>query len=716
MFIKQHDITDCGAACLAAIAAYYKLTLSVAKIRQYASTGEKGTTLLGLIEAATKMGFEAKGVKGTQKSLGKIPLPAIAHLVIEEAIQHYVVIYKVSTRSIRIMDPKDGKMHRKEIEEFNNEWTGVLLLLLPNEQFKIGNQKTTNSLRFWQLIKPHQHVVLQALFGSLIYTILGLCTAIFVQKITDYVLADGNRNLLNLMSMIMIAVLLIQLLVGTIKNLFTMRTGQQIDASLILGYHRHLLRLPQQFFDTMRLGEIISRVNDAVKIRAFINDISISLVLNTFIILFSFALMFTYYWKLASLILMIIPLYVLIYAIGNTVNKKNQRRLMEESAELESQLIESLNTVGTIKRFGLEEFIDLKIETRFIKMLRTLYNSGKVVIFSNSAVELISRLFVVVLLWIGSGYVLDNEITPGELFSFYALIGYFTGPAASLINANKAILDARIAADRLFEIMDLEIEDDSSKIALTPNLIGDICFENISFRYGNKVNIFDNLSVSIKAGSFTAIVGESGSGKSTLIALLQNIYPIQEGSILIGQYSIKYFSTASIRKLLSVVPQKVDLFAGSVIDNIAVGDSEPSMQRVVDVCTQLGIIKFIETLPKGFQTYLGENGATLSGGQKQRIAIARALYRSPEILILDEATSSLDTAAEHDVQRTIDLLTKQHKTIIMIAHRLTTIRHANHIVVLDKGKIIEEGTHHEMIAAEGHYYALWQQQFADINF
>jgi len=716
MFIKQHDITDCGAACLAAIAAYYKLTLSVAKIRQYASTGEKGTTLLGLIEAATKMGFQAKGVKGTQKSLGKIPLPAIAHLVIEEAIQHYVVIYKVSTRSIRIMDPKDGKMHRKEIEEFNNEWTGVLLLLLPNEQFKIGNQKTTNSLRFWQLIKPHQRVVLQALFGSLIYTILGLCTAIFVQKITDYVLADGNRNLLNLMSMIMIVVLLIQLLVGTIKNLFTMRTGQQIDASLILGYHRHLLRLPQQFFDTMRLGEIISRVNDAVKIRAFINDISISLVLNTFIILFSFALMFTYYWKLASLILMIIPLYVLIYAIGNTVNKKNQRRLMEESAELESQLIESLNTVGTIKRFGLEEFIDLKIETRFIKMLRTLYSSGKVVIFSNSAVELISRLFVVVLLWIGSGYVLDNEITPGELFSFYALIGYFTGPAASLINANKAILDARIAADRLFEIMDLEIEDDSSKIALTPNLIGDICFENISFRYGNKVNIFDNLSVSIKAGSFTAIVGESGSGKSTLIALLQNIYPIQEGSILIGQYSIKYFSTASIRKLLSVVPQKVDLFAGSVIDNIAVGDSEPSMQRIVDVCTQLGIIKFIETLPKGFQTYLGENGATLSGGQKQRIAIARALYRSPEILILDEATSSLDTAAEHDVQRTIDLLTKQHKTIIMIAHRLTTIRHANHIVVLDKGKIIEEGTHHEMIAAEGHYYALWQQQFADINF
>ena len=711
MLIKQHDISDCGAACLASIAAHYKLKLPVAKIRQYANTDKKGTNILGLIEAATKLGFEAKGVKGILDNLNKIPLPAIAHVVTDGYLHHYIVIYKVAAKYIAIMDPSDGKMHRKSISAFTQEWSGILLLLLPNEQFKSGNEKVINSLRFWQLIKPHKSILLQVLFGAFIYTILGLSTAIFIQKVTDYVLVDGNRNLLHIMSIIMIIVLLLQLFIGTVKNIFTMRTGQQIDANLILGYYKHLLKLPQQFFDTMRVGEIISRVNDAVKIRTFINDVSIGLAVNIFIIVFSFALLFTYYWKLALLMLMVIPFYLLIYFITNKLNKKIQRKLMEESAELEAQLVESLNILSTIKRFGLEEFTNTKTEIRFIKLLRTVYESGKTTILSGCSLALTSQLLTIFLLWVGAGYVLDNQITPGELFSFYTLIGYFTGPAAALIGANKIIQEAAIAADRLFEIMDLEIENDEANIVLTPELIGDIRFEGVAFRYGTRVNVFDNLTLSIKAGSFTAIVGESGSGKSTLMALLQNIYPIQSGSIFIGKYAINYLNNSSLRKLLGVVPQRIDLFAGNVVDNIAVGDDAPNMQRIIDICTQLGIVELIESLPNGFQTYLGENGATLSGGQKQRIAIARALYRNPEILILDEATSSLDSASEYYVKRTVEILVQQQKTIIIIAHRLTTIRSANHIIVLYKGKVVEEGTHDEMLLANGHYANLWQQQY-----
>ena len=711
--IRQRDITDCGAACLASISAHYKLKLPVAKIRQYASTDTKGTNVLGLIAAATKLGFEAKGVKGTLDSLNKIPLPAIAHVIIKADLHHYVVINKVTAKYVAIMDPCDGKIHRKNISTFTQEWSGVLLLLLPNEQFKIGNEKIANSSRFWQLIKPHKSILLQVLFGAFVYTILGLSTAIFVQKITDYVLVDGNRSLLNIMSIIMIAILLLQLFIGTVKNIFTMRTGQQIDASLILGYYKHLLKLPQQFFDTMRVGEIISRVNDAVKIRTFINDISINLAVNIFIIVFSFVLLFTYYWKLALLMLLVIPFYLIIYFITNKLNKKIQRKLMEESAELEAQLVESLNVLGTIKRFGLEEFTNTKTEVRFIQLLRTIYESGKTTIFSGSSLALISQLLTIFLLWIGAGYVLDNEITPGELFSFYTLIGYFTGPAADLIGANKIIQEAAIAADRLFEIMDLEIENDVANIVLTPDLIGDIRFEKVAFRYGTRVNVFDNLTLNIKVGSFTAIVGESGSGKSTLMALLQNIYPIQSGRIFIGNYAINYLNNASLRKLLGVVPQKIDLFTGNVVDNIAVGDDEPDMQRIIDICTQLGILNLIESLPNGFQTYLGENGATLSGGQKQRIAIARALYRNPEILILDEATSSLDSASENYVKRMVNILVQQQKTIIIIAHRLTTIRNANHIIVLHKGKVIEEGTHDEMLLLDGHYANLWHQQYGN---
>jgi ATP-binding cassette subfamily B protein len=272
-----------------------------------------------------------------------------------------------------------------------------------------------------------------------------------------------------------------------------------------------------------------------------------------------------------------------------------------------------------------------------------------------------------------------------------------------------------IASDRLFEIMDLEVENDSANVQLTEDLIADIRFENVAFRYGSRASIFENLNLTIKAGTFTAIVGESGSGKSTLMSLLQNIYPIQQGNIMIGKYALKYFSNASLRKLLAVVPQQIDLFAGNVIDNIAVGDEEPNMQRIIELCTQLGILSFIEGLPQGFNTYLGENGTALSGGQRQRIAIARALYRNPEILILDEATSSLDSAAEQHVQRTIDLLVQQQKTIIVIAHRLSTIKNADQIIVLDKGSVVEENTHDALLEKNEHYSNLWKQQFGNLS-
>lgn len=712
--VKQRDITDCGAACLASIASHYKLDLPVAKIRQFAGTDKKGTNVLGMVEAAQKLGFEAKGVKGPFESLFKIPKPAVAHLIVKDILQHYVVIYKVSSKFIDVMDPIDGQMHRRTHEEFKNEWTGALVLLLPSEEFETGNQKVSVSGRFWNLIRPHKSILIQALFGAIVYTILGLSTSIFVQKLVDFVLVDGNRNLLNLMSIAMVVILIIQLFVGMTKTIFTLKTGQMIDSQLILGYYKHLLRLPQQFFDTMRVGEIISRINDAVKIRAFLNDVSINFLVNIFIVVFSFAMMFTYYWKLALLMLAVIPLYLLIYFVADKLNKKAQRLLMEDSAELESQLVESLNAVGTIKRFGLESFANEKTEVRFVKLLKDGFKSNMNSVFAGTSSELTSRLLTIILLWVGAGYVIDSKITPGELLSFYTLIGYFTGPVSSLIGMNKTVQDAVIAADRLFEIMDLERENDENQVELSPDKIGDIHFENVSFRYGTRVSVFDNLNLIIPKGKFTAIVGESGSGKSTLMSILQNIYPIQEGNVRIGKYDLKYIKTASLRRAVSVVPQQIDLFAGNVIENIAIGDYEPDMQKIIDISTQLGLIGFIESLPRGFQTYLGENGATLSGGQRQRIAIARALYRDPEILILDEATSSLDSASEKYVQRMIDILKSKQKTVIVIAHRLSTLSNADKIIVLDKGVVVEQGSHKELRFSPNSAYAnLWKLQLPE---
>lgn len=708
--IKQHDMRDCGAACLASVAGHYGLQLPIAKIRQLCHTDKRGTNALGLIQGLEQMGFNAKGVKASLENLPQAPLPAIAHTIFKEQFQHYVVIYKIHKGKISVMNPAYGKIETYTTEEFAKIWTGVLILLEPNEYFEQRNEKTSLYQRFYQLIQPHRSILLQALVGAIFYTLLGLSTSIYIQKITDYVLVDGNRRLLNLLSVIMIVLLLFQIFLGVMKSVLTLQTGQKIDKYLILGYYKHLLKLPQRFFDTMRVGEIISRVNDAVKIRTFINDVSIQIVVNVFIVLFSFALMFTYYWKLALIVALVIPFYLGIYAITNWLNKKVERRMMEESAELESHLVESLNAVKTIKQFGAEIYANKKTDIHFSTLLKTIYKSVLNSLFSGNASEFVSRIFTIVLLWVGAGYVIDREITPGELLSFYALIGYFTSPVSQLIGMNKSIQNALIASDRLFEIMDLEQEEVTDKIELTAEQIGNINFENVTFSYGSRREVFKDFSCVIEKGKTTAIVGESGSGKTTLATLIQNLYPVNSGKITIGDYEVQYLSHYSLRTLIGVVPQQIDLFSGNVIENIAFGEDFPDMQRVIDLTKQLGILSFIEQLPNGFQTHLGENGSQLSGGQRQRIAIARALYKNPEILILDEATSSLDTDSEQVIQATLNELKRTGKTLIVIAHRLSTIAHSDTILVLKNGQLIEQGTHQELLARETTYKGMWEKQ------
>ena len=708
--IKQHDITDCGAACLASVAAHYKLHLPIARIRQYASTDKKGTNMFGMVEAAEKLGFEAKGVKGITESLRKIPLPAIAHVVVKEVLHHYVVIYKVSKTHVTLMDPANGKMHHKTIAAFEAEWTGVLMRLLPSQEFTPKNEKVSVYKRFWFLLKPHKFVVLQATVGSIVSVLLGFSISIYIQKLTDFVLVGGNTKLLNLLSVVVLVLLFAQIIINIFKDTFIVKTGQRIDARLILGYYKHLLKLPQPFFDTMRVGEIISRIGDAVKIRTFINTVSLNLAVNVLILIFSFAIMFSYYWKLALIMSLVVPLYAFVYFIVNRLNKKTERKIMERAADLESQFVESLQAVRTIKHFGLEHFANTKTEIRFIALLKSGYKSALNSIFSTNSSQAIAQIFTVVLLWCGSYYAIDGEITIGELMSFYAIIGYFTNPVASLIGANVQIQNALIAADRLFEIMDLQREKEADKIHLSEDKLGDIAFENVSFRYGSRVDVFKKLNLVIPKGSITSLVGESGSGKSTIISLLLKIYTIEKGKISIGDIDLNHIETDSLREIIGVVPQKVDLFSGNVVDNIAIGELAPNMDRVLEVCKSLQILSFIEALPNGFQTHLGENGANLSGEQKQKIAIARALYKKPEILIFDEATSSLDGTSQKNIWKAVKALKNQHKTIIISTHRLQSITEADSIVVLKNGKLIEKGTHQELLAQKAEYHSLWKNQ------
>ncbi|MDR0437033.1 MAG: peptidase domain-containing ABC transporter [Bacteroidales bacterium] len=722
MRIKQHDITDCGAACLASVSAFYGLKLPIARIRQIASTDKKGTNALGLVEAAEKLGFQSKLVKAIDQegkkvaiSLKKIPKPAIVHVIMSGKLEHYVVLYKANGKKVTFMDPADGRMHTWSYEKFLEIWTGFLILLAPMEEFKKGSQKVSVTTRLWHLFRPNIKDLSQAIFGAVVYTIIGLASAIYMQKIMDNVIPEGNKNLLNLLGVVMVALLLSAIFINFFKTLIVIRTGQKIDVRLILGYYKHLLRLPQTFFDNMRSGEIISRINDAVKIRLFINETLINLLVSVLILVFSFFLMFTYYWKLALIIACMIPLYALIYCLYNLANRKIQRKLMEDAAELEAHLVESLNTVGTIKRFGMEDFSGLKTEIRFVQLLKTIYRSGKTALWSGMSSEFVSRLFTIILLWAGTLFVIDNQITPGELLSFYALIGYFIGPVSSLIGMNRSWQDARIAADRLFEIMDLENEDTAKKLPFTKEQIGDIVFSDVHFRYGSRVEVFNGLNLTFEKGKISAVVGESGSGKSSMLSILQNLYPLQSGRVCIGGVDVRHIAPASLRNLIALVPQQIDLFDGTLLENIALGDFEPDIPRVFALCEQIGLMPFIQSLPAGMQTQVGEKGAKLSGGQRQRIAIARALYRNPEILALDEATSALDSESEQYIKNVIAQLRAKGKTIIIIAHRLATVTQADTIYVLNRGKLVEQGTHRQLLSAEGQYADYWQAQTQVFN-
>lgn len=707
--IRQHDVADCGVACLRSIAIHYGREVSISRLRELASTDRSGTNVMGLVEGATDLGFTAKGVRGTSDSLPRVPLPAIAHLKLENGMLHYVVIHAVGRGRITVMDPAGGEVVRYPLAEFEKLWTGVLVLLVPGESFEIGGS-TSRALRILELVRPHRSVLAQAALGAAIYTVLGLSTALYVRVIVDHVLVDGNRNLLNLASAAMVVVLVLQIYFGTIKSLLTLRTGQKIDAALVLGYYRHLLRLPQRFFDTMRVGEVLSRMGDAVKIRQFINETAIDLLVNALVVFFCFALMFAYSWKLSLVVGLCLPAYAIVLWVTNSVNRRVLRSTMERAADFEGELVESIHAVATIKHFGLELEAEGRTEPRLVRLLRPVYRAGVMSVVSAQASEFISRLTVIALFWVGAGLVIDGGMTPGGLLSVYALLGYFAVPVTRLIGANRTIQDALIAADRLFEILDVEREVTEGQSVMQSLPAGDIRFDDVCFRYGNRRRTLEGLQMVLPRGRTSAIVGPSGSGKSTTLALLHKLYPIESGAVRIGDVDLRHLDTAEVRRRIVVVPQDVHMLPGSVLSNIVVGNRAPDLARVTAICRDLEINALIEELPAGYGTPLGAGGITLSAGQRQKIAIARALYCEPDVLVLDEASSHLDSIGEEAVQRCLRELRDSGTTVIIVAHRLATIAGADLIVVLEGGRVVEQGAHGQLLAAGGLYRSLWDYQ------
>ncbi|WP_078552578.1 peptidase domain-containing ABC transporter [Bacillus alkalicellulosilyticus] len=715
--IKQNDEKDCGAACLATISKQYGLKLPISKIREIAGTDKQGTNALGLIKAAEELGFTAKGVKGNPEAFfGEFPLPAIAHVVVDQQYLHYVVIHKITKKEITIADPAKGIV-KVTPEEFFKEWTGILILMVPTPKFEKGDETKGLFSRFLHLLKPQKYLFLQIIIASILYTLLGIAGAFYFQLLIDEILAFDLQKTLHIISIGIIVLYTFKVLLDAFRSYLLLHISQKLDISLILGYYRHVLSLPMNFFGTRKVGEIISRLMDASKVREAISGATLTILLDTLMVIIGGIVLYTQSSFLFGITLILVPIYIIIVWAFRRAYEKINRKEMEENAQLTSFLVESLNGIETVKAYNAETYANLETETRFIKFIKSIFKHGMIDNYQSALKNYLQLAGGIVILWIGSYQVLQGNMTAGQLIAYNALLAYFLSPLQNLINLQPMIQSAVVASQRLGEILDLETEEDKHKgKKIAPDhLKGNIEIKNLDFRYGTRELILKDISLSINQGERVAFVGESGSGKTTLAKLLLNFYQAEKGEIIINNFNIKDLDFNRLRERIAYVSQENFFFSGTIEENLSLGtDNDTTLEDIIEAAQMANAHEFINQLPLRYNTLLEENGANLSGGQRQRLSITRAILKKPDILIMDEATSNLDSITEKAISETIDSYCEGITTLI-IAHRLSTIMKCDKICVLEHGGIVEMGTHQELLAKQGRYFELWQNQMPEMN-
>lgn len=696
--IRQLDKQDCAAACLASVASHYGLNIPITVIRQKCGTTTEGTNIKGILDAAITLSMDARAYKSSSpcyniKHLSGIPLPSILHFRNSDGWLHFVVLYKVTDRHIVIMDPSDGEFHKIGQDEFKDLWTGYLITITPSSEFHKGDHSTPLLARMYELIHLHRDEILPALAGSLTYVLTGLTISLFLQHTIDTIIPNRDISALLWYSLGFGTLILLSVFIGYIRSILIIRGGIKIDGTLIMKYMEHILHLPLPFFHQRSVGEINSRVNDVYRIRSFVSSKMIVIFISALAIVASFALLFTFYWKLAAMTLAFIPAYCAIYYFADRSNRKYNKRIIEASAVFDSTTIGAISSIEPIKNFAGEGYFLKQVEEKYTDMAQALYTGGKRNAGINAGMEFTTQILTFIIITAGTLLVLEGELSTGELVSFYSISGFFTSPLGVLIESTYELNDARVAAQRVFEILDLERDSpNGGTLPIPNNTEGKISLENISFKYPGKGSLFERFSAVIQPHKVTSITGGNGCGKSTLASLImRNIKP-QEGKILIDNLNIDLIDIETWRKYISIIPQQESLFQGSVLDNITMGENNPDMDKVLGICGAVGMIDFINTLPIGISSMVGERGKFLSGGERIKISLARALYRDPSVLILDEVTSHLDRESSQLIYQLVRRLADGGMTIINITHDNEFIECSDYIVNIDK--CIHQGEWH----------------------
>lgn len=712
-FVKQHDMTDCAAACLAMVCLHYKKETTITKLRDMMGTDIKGTNLLGLSKCADALGFASQAVRvGKEGFLSKYTLPAIANVVTKEGLSHFVVVFKITDKHVVIGDPAKDLL-RMEIDEFYKDFTGALLILKPNQSFAKGKIKGEKIFqRYIRLLLPQKKLFFYGILASFLLTVFGILSSIVNNVIYDEILPYKQENTLKMVLLVFLGVSLVQLTVQFIRQWMMIHLSVRIDIPLMLGYFEHIYKLPMKFFATRRTGDITTRFSDAFTIKDVFTNIALTLIMDIGMALVTGVILFRMNTTLFTIILFMTVISILLVFIFKQPYKKINEEQMQQSSILNSQIIEGLRAVETIKGNANEDTELENIEREYIKSLRIGCKEGMLSNIQGTISSAISGVGNLILTYAGIMQVMEGNITLGSMMAFMTLAGYFMDPVGRLVSLQLSIQEANISMKRISEIMDYEREQDTEQEQCYQDLEkvdGDIQLKNITFRYGNRKPVLKGVSFTIPKGKKVALVGASGSGKSTIAKLLLKYYEPEEGEITIDGVDIQEYSNDSLRRAISYVPQNIELFSKSIYDNIRVSRMNASLEEVKEAAKAADAHDFIKKLPMQYYTFLEEAGNGLSGGEKQRIALARAFLKKNEFYILDESTSNLDFATENII---FDMIYNKFrkKSMLIIAHRLATVKNCDEIIVLEQGEIVEKGTHEELLEKHGQYYRLWEMQ------
>ena len=706
--VLQHDESDCGPACVSIILQYYGKTIPLRKIRAVAGTDKIGTSGFGISKACETFGLDCEGFMAPQKEkISEIIFPAIFHIKTE--IEHYVVVYKIKKNKVYISDPAIGLV-KEDLKSFLEKWSGVFFIVSPTSSFEKTNDEQGLLFRFFSLLKPHKKLVISILLASLFLSMFGIFMSFYFRFLIDEVLYSQVKATLNLCSVCYLIIIVFQSVLNFARSQILLYLGEKVDVILLSDFFCHLLHLPMSFFSNRKTGEVLSRVNDAETIRYAIASTTLSVVIDSFMILVGGFFLFNMGSKLLpiSIIPVLISSVIILFFAKPIKILIRQRSIIE--ADKNASMYESINGIATIKGLATEKIAMDRVEEKICEsahMSIKLRTKGNL---QNSILSFVSGCGKLALYWIGSFYIFNGELTLGQLISFITLSGFFLEPLSRVLTMQLQLQEVMIAAQRLSDVIDLEEESDSNlNKDEVESLSGDIEFNNVGFAYGTRGMAIKNISLKIKSGEKVAFVGMSGSGKTTLLKLLMRFYECTEGNILINGKDINEYYIQSYREKIGYVPQESLLFTGTIKENISWGCEIPDIKKIVQCAIDAKAIEFIQNFPDKFDTYVGEHGSTLSGGERQRIALARVLMRDPHFLILDEATASLDSISEHAIMSTIFNRIK-NKTVIMVAHRLSTIKNCDKIFVFNKGSLVEEGSHESLLEQKGFYFDLWSTQ------